>query len=200
MRIVIMADGKASRWAEHLQKPKHMAPVHGEPLIQRTVRQLLELVSKLKKADWEIIITSHDARYEFQGCKRYEPQNNQYEIDRFTEELITDDMCYLYGDTYYTDEALRKIFLCENEETVFFGNKKSIVAIRIQNGECFREHKNRVKKLFLDGKLQECKGWQVYQSYTGQDLREKPKIDADFVLLDDETTDINTKEEYQELL
>ena len=33
----------------------------------------------------EVIITSHDPRYEVEGATRYEPVNNHLELDRFTE-------------------------------------------------------------------------------------------------------------------
>ena len=80
--------------------PKHFAQVKGEELIARTVRILHGEISGV-----EIIVTSHDERYEFPGSRRYEPLNNIYEIDRFTRELITENMCFLYGDTFYTEEA-----------------------------------------------------------------------------------------------
>ena len=40
---------------------------------------------------------------------RYEPKSNSCEIDRFTWELIDDDVCFLYGDVYYTEQAIRRI-------------------------------------------------------------------------------------------
>ena len=81
-RIVIMADGKGIRWDSYMGIPKHLASVRGEKLISRTVRILRE-----RTRTAEILVTSHDPRYEFEGSTRYEPMNNVYEIDRFTEEL-----------------------------------------------------------------------------------------------------------------
>ena len=59
-KIVIMADGKGMRWANHMNIPKHFAIVRGERLIARTVRLL-----KYEDTNAEIIVTSHDKRYEF---------------------------------------------------------------------------------------------------------------------------------------
>lgn len=193
MRFVIMADGKGIRWNNHLGIPKHLAEVNGEPIISRTVRLLRDLT------DGEIIVTSHDERYEFKGSRRHEPLNNRLEIDRFTEELIEDDICFLYGDTYYTESALKTIICTKTEDMIFFGNSKSIVAVKVTDSELFRYHLNRVKQLYISGKLQKCKGWQVYQSFVGQSFEEKPRPGGKFVLLDETTTDINTPEEYTKL-
>lgn len=196
MRFVIMADGRETRWRGHLGTSKHLAPVNGEPIIARTVRLLREMA----REPYEIIITSHNKAYEFEGSRRHEPVSNNYEIDRFTDELIIDDMCFLYGDTYYTEDSLKTIVEAEEGRTLFFGNSKSIVAIRISDGEEFRRHKDRVKDMFIRGELPSCKGWQVYQSFTGQDLCAPPKIGENFVMLKDKTTDINTPEDYDRLV
>ena len=191
MKFVIMADGKGIRWHNHLGIPKHLAEVNGEPIISRTVRLLGELGAE------EIIVTSHDKRYEFEGSMRYEPLNNRLEIDRFTEELIEDHMCFLYGDTYYTESALKTIIAAKTDDILFFGNSKSIVAVKIKDSLLFRKHVSSVRELYIAGKLEKCKGWQVYQSFVGQSFEEKPAPGDKFVLLDETTTDINTPEEYE---
>lgn len=195
MRFVIMADGKGMRWNNYLDIPKHLAKVDGEKIISRTVRLLRKMIGECD----EIIITSHDPRYEFLGSKRHEPLNNHYEIDRFTEELIVDDMVFLYGDTYYTKDALKKIVRAEPEGLLFFGDVKSIIAIKVRDSKLFSAHKNNVKDSYLAGKIRKCKGWQVYQSFQGQDMNEMPVIQNDFVLIEDETKNINTPDDYEEI-
>ena len=188
-----MADGKGTRWANYMGVPKHLVEINGEPIIGRTVRLLNEMMD----GNCEVIITSHDERYEFEGSRRHEPLNNNLEIDRFTQELIADNTCFLYGDTYYTEEALREILDTENEDVLFFGNAKSIVAINVRNSAMFEKHVANVRQLFLDGKIEKCVGWQVYQSITGQDFSQKADMGGRFVILDSKTTDINTPEEYK---
>ena len=189
-----MADGKGTRWNNHNGIPKHLIEIDGEILIERTVR----LLNKYDK-DAKVIITSHDKRYEFDGATRYEPQNNNLEIDRFTEELIENDTCFLYGDTYYTESSLVEILETETDDIAFFGNSKSIVAVKIKDADLFEKHVKNVKKLFLEGKIEKCVGWQVYQSVTGQDFSKKAVLGEKFILLDSQTTDINTPEEYKEI-
>lgn len=190
-----MADGKGTRWDNYMGIPKHLAEVDGEPIIARTVRLLNEKTDGIA----EVIITSHDPRYEFTGSKRHEPIDNNLEIDRFTRELIVDDICFLYGDTYYTDEALDEILEIDCDDILFFGNSKSIVAVKIRNSNMFVKHVDNVKKLFLEGKIDRCVGWQVYQSVTGQDFEQKAIPAEKFILLDKRTVDFNTPEEYREI-
>ena len=192
-RFVIMADGKGTRWANYMGVPKHLVEIGGEPIIGRTVR----LLNEMTDGKCEVIITSHDKRYEFEGSRRHEPLNNHLEIDRFTQELIEDDTCFLYGDTYYTEESLKLILDSETEDVLFFGNAKSIVAINVSDSSFFEKHVANVRQLFLDGKIEKCVGWQVYQSITGQDFSKKAEMGDKFVILDAKTTDINTPEEYK---
>lgn len=195
MRFVIMADGKGTRWDNFMGIPKHLAEVEGEPILGRTVRLLNEMTDK----NSEVIVTSHDERYEFKGSRRYEPLNNKLEIDRFTAELIEDNTCFLYGDTYYTDKALRTIIETETEDLIFFGNSKSIVAVKIKDSQLFEQHVKHVKDLFLSGKIERCVGWQVYQSFTGQDFGQKAVPAEKFILLGENVTDFNTPEEYKKI-
>ena len=91
MKYIIMADGKGTRWQNYNDIPKHFIEINGETLLARTVRLLRQ-----GDPGCEVIITSHDPRYEVEGARRYEPKNNHLEIDRFTEELIEDNVCFLY--------------------------------------------------------------------------------------------------------
>ena len=190
MKYIIMADGKGTRWNNYHNIPKHLIEIDGETLLARTVRLLRE-----NDARADIVITSHDPRYEVPGARRYEPQNNHLEIDRFTEELIADDVCFLYGDTFYSESVIQKIADTPAEKLLFFGNERSIVAIKVADGALFRQHVDRVRELFLAGKIEKCIGWQVYQSFEGLPFGEKT-IAADYILIQDGTEDFNSPEDY----
>ena len=190
MKYIIMADGKGTRWNNYHNIPKHLIEIDGETLLARTVRLLRE-----NDARADIVITSHDPRYEVPGARRYEPQNNHLEIDRFTEELIADDVCFLYGDTFYSESVIQNIADTPAEKLLFFGNERSIVAIKVADGALFRQHVDRVRALFLAGKIEKCIGWQVYQSFEGLPFGEKT-IAADYILIQDGTEDFNSPEDY----
>ena len=190
MKYIIMADGKGTRWNNYHNIPKHLIEIGGETLLARTVRLLRE-----NDARADIVITSHDPRYEVPGARRYEPQNNHLEIDRFTEELIADDVCFLYGYTFYSESVIQKIADTPAEKLLFFGNERSIVAIKVADGALFRQHVDRVRALFLAGKIEKCIGWQVYQSFEGLPFGEKT-IAADYILIQDGTEDFNSPADY----
>ena len=190
MKYIIMADGKGTRWNNYHNIPKHFIEIDGETLLARTVRLLRE-----NDARSDIVITSHDPRYEVPGARRYEPQNNHLEIDRFTEELIADDVCFLYGDTFYSESVIQKIADTPAEKLLFFGNERSVVAIKVADGALFRQHVDRVRALFLAGKIEKCIGWQVYQSFEGLPFGEKT-IAADYILIQDGTEDFNSPADY----
>ena len=80
MKYIIMADGKGTRWQNYNDIPKHLIEIGGETLLGRTVRLLKE-----GDPNCDVIITSHDSRYEIPGAQRHEPLNNDLKIDRFTE-------------------------------------------------------------------------------------------------------------------
>ena len=190
MKYIIMADGSGTRWNNYGNIPKHLLKINGETLLGRTVRLL-----HAADPDGEIIITSHDPRYEVEHARRYEPKNNILEIDRFTSELIEDDIIFLYGDTYYTESSVSTILDTPTDEILFFGNTKSIVAIKIRDAACFRKHIDNVRGLFLKGEIKGCKGWQVYQSYAGLEF-DKKQIGAFFTVIADDTQDYNTPQEF----
>lgn len=189
MKYIIMADGKGTRWNNYNDIPKHFIEVNGETLLARTVRLLHKYDTGCK-----VIITSHDPRYEVEGAVRYEPKENVLEIDRFTKELIEDNICFLYGDTYYSEESIQEIVNGKTEDLLFFGNEKSIVAIKIEQGDLFQYHYENVRRLFLDGEIDTCKGWQVYQSFQNLPFENK-QIVQKYVLLEDETQDFNEPED-----
>ena len=191
MRYVIMADGKGSRWNDFMGHKKHDISVSGETLLERTVR----LVHKFDNTA-EVIITSHDTSVNVPGASRYEPKNNVLEIDRFTAELIGDDMCFLYGDVLYSEDAIKTVIAHRGQRPLlFFGSEKSICAVLIGDGELFRSLYLEVRRRFVEGEIAECKGWQVYHLYAGLPLSGRG-IGESFVILDSFTRDFNTPEDY----
>ena len=192
MKYIIMADGKGTRWNNYRDIPKHFIEVNGETLLARTVRLLRE-----NDPSCEVIITSHDSRYEVAGARRYEPKHNGLEIDRFTTELIEDNICFLYGDTYYSEVSIKTIVDTVAEDLLFFGNERSIVAVKVADAQVFSKHVNRVRELFLAGKIDKCIGWQVYQSFLGLPFGEKT-ITKKYIYLCDDTRDFNSPEDLEQ--
>ncbi len=195
MKYIIMADGKGSRWNHYMGHEKHEIRIGGETLLQRTVRLLHE-----KDAEAEVIITSHNPAFEVEGALRYEPKNNVLEIDRFTAELIGDDVCFLYGDVLYAEKTVDTIIRNRGFlPVVFFGNENSVCAVLIRDGEAFKKSFYAVREMAASGKMPSCKGWQVYHHYAGMGL-EGREIGPCFIRVDNSTRDFNSPEDYHEFL
>ena len=128
--------------------------------------------------------------------RRQYPANNVLEIDRFTEELLEDNVCFLYGDTYYSEFALKTIIKTKADPMMFFGNDRSIIAVKVGSGEVFKKHFDRIKELFLAGKISRCVGWQIYESFTGGPL-ESRQISGSFIKIYDGSRDFNTPDDFQ---
>ena len=188
MKYIIMCAGSGKRWGNYLGIPKHFVEINGEKLIARTTRLL-------KEYGVDYIITTSDERYKEFG--ETIPQTyNDCEVDRF-EDIGEEEICYLYGDVYYTEEALKTILETDTDEILFFGSEMEIFGIKIKNKKLFMKHKNKVKKLFLEGKVDRCIGWEVYKSLNNLPLNEYAITDR-FYLIQDETDDIDCPKNYED--
>lgn len=109
----------------------------------------MRLVHKFDDAA-EIIITSHDESVSIPGAVRYEPKNNVLEIDRFTAELIGDDMCFLYGDVLYSESAVKSVISHRGEKPLlFFGSKRAYAPSSSATGSFSARFTSRYAAAFL---------------------------------------------------
>jgi hypothetical protein len=56
-----------------------------------------------------------------------------------------------------------------------------------------------VRRRFLAGEIDECKGWQVYLLYAGYPLTGR-RVGKNYVLLDSFTRDFNSPEDYLDFM
>lgn len=189
MKYIIMADGKESRWNNFQGIHKWQIKVGHQTLLERTCGLLHSFDSSAT-----IIITSHDPSLQIEGATRHEPAHNVLEVDRFTAELIAPDVCFLYGDCYYSEDALRQVIRTETDSVLFFGNKKKIFAVKVHDAALFAQHVQRVRQLFLNGQIRECIGWEVYHSLQGMQL-ENRQIGMNYICIEDGTRDFNAPED-----
>ena len=157
MKYIIMCAGNGTRWNNYLGIPKHLIKINGEPLLGRTTR----LLKENKVTDY--YITGEDERYSQYGTL-INQTDKDCDIDRFEESIVDGDVCYLYGDVYYTDDAIKKIVEIPTNEILFFGSNFEIFAIKIKNTQLFFKHKHRVIELFMNNKINRCIGWEIYRS------------------------------------
>ena len=190
-RYVIMANGKGRRWNNYQNIPKYLINVDGETLVARTVRLVRQLDSSA-----EIFVSSGDSRCDVAGAVRFVPARSALEIDRFAYELIADNVCFLYGDTFYTEDVIARIVAAAVPDMLFFGERDTIFAVLSNSGEKMRNRVDIVRELFQDGSIESCKGWQLYQLYAALPFG-PPQIGADYVVVEDETRDFNRAQDYE---
>lgn len=187
MRYVIMCAGKGTRWGNYMNTPKHLVKINGETLLGRTTRLLKE------NNITDYVITGSDERYKKYG--ELIPQScNDCEIDRF-EEVEDSEICYLYGDVYYTEEAMKTIIKTKIKDIMFFGSNDEIFAVKVKNIDLFFKHKNKVKQLYLENKIDRCIGWEIYRSLHEIAFKEHLIKDR-YVKILDETDDIDFPMDY----
>ena len=192
MKYIIMSAGEGKRWNNYLGIPKHLIEINGETLLERTTRLLR------KNNINDFVITGSDERYCKYGTLVAQTCND-CEIDRFEESLIEDNVCYLYGDVYYTEEAIKTIINGETKDILFFGSEEEIFAVKVVDITLFLKHKHRVKDLYLKGDIWRCIGWEVYRSLNNIPFDQHIINDRYIKILDD-TDDIDYPEDYEEFI
>ena len=139
-KYIILADSSIG-----FETPRQLSVICGEPIIKRTIRLLKENGIK------DIIITSHDPRFDNLGAVRYEPKFNDYNpadpksawLKAFPVELMEEPTCYLFGDVYYSENAIKTIVEKDNKDILFFctyNNKDK----KYINNFCFIDFYNRI--------------------------------------------------------
>ena len=127
-RILILAAGKGSRWNDHEGSPKHLVSIEGERLLDRTIRQF-------RKYTNNIIIVGVDERYKVEGLELFIPRPparfiypKEYkvrqwkEMDKFASSMHLWNegrTTLVFGDVYFTDEAVETIMTCQKTWTIF---------------------------------------------------------------------------------
>ena len=211
--VIIIAAGEASRWKNYLEVPKHLIPIDNEPILYRTVRLLKERHIK----DIFIVGPPNDDRYNVTGTCLYVPDKNpkNHDADKFlnSENLWNKNgrTIVLYGDVYFTDNAIDTIVNHTNIEWCLFCRFNPSKITGAKSGECFaqsfyphdlKEHK---EKLLYIASLKEkkiisrCGGWEHYRAMNG--LRNKlvkspHKKYKKYIEINDWTDDFDTPEDY----
>ena len=202
MKYVILADSKSYL---EFEKPRHLTEINGEPILKRTVRLLKENGIK------DILITSHDKRYNNLGATRYVPKHNDwnqltgegYWISAFPIELLNQPICFIWGDVYFSENAIKTIVETQTDSTLFFctyknNNAKYIknwdepLAYKVVDYKLFKRKIKELKKL-KDEKVcwREPIVWELYRIINGQCVNEH-KMTKNYLAINDESCDIDS--------
>lgn len=200
--VIILSN---SRNPVNFKTPRQLFPIQGEPLVKRTIRLLKE--NRIE----DIFITSCDKRFDNLGATRYEPKYNDYIpdeqgywLDAFPLEILKEPTIYLFGDVYYSENAIKTIletptndvlFFCthNNQDERYIKTYDEPLAYKVTNIDKFKKHINIVKKA-KDEVLccREPITWELYRSMHGIDINTH-EMTTDYVAINDESCDIDTR-------
>ena len=207
MKYIILAD---SNNVEPFTIPRQLSKINGETIVGRTIRLLKENGIK------DIIITSHDPRFDNLGATRYEPKYNDYSatqktgywLNAFPRELLVEPVTFLLGDVYYSENAIKTIVNTETDSTLFFCSDRTKglgekyikqhdepFAYKVVDTELFKEHIEKVKRMYDEGLTRRHPiVWELYRSINGIDVNTH-KLVNNYVAINDETCDIDRVED-----
>ena len=210
MKYVIMCGGVYTVFDE----PKQLSVVRGERLIERTIRLLKENGCN------DICITSNDERFEQFGVpvlhhkNEYKSENGTlsgYWLDAFFPHFPGDtEVTFVFGDVYFTEDAIRAIVNCDRPWNTLFGSKIAAnpwhknwgepFAYVVKDYETFMQGVNDVKELYDKGMLvRHPIVWELYRYLNGFDINVQRVSSATFVIIDDETIDCDSQRIVEEL-
>ena len=215
MKYVIMCGGN---YKDQFDTPKPLLKVDNEILVERTIRLLKENGIK------DIAISTDIDDYNYLDVEILK-NDNHYVHDKYgyvkkSENAwltayypLEKSACYLAGDVYWTEQAIRSIIDIEVENTMFIcapdicdGRKNPSIkgreplGYKVVNQKMFRQAINDILKEVDKGKFtKDPISWNLYRKLNniamdyngyGNDIF---KTKGDFMVIDDLTTDIDLK-------
>ena len=204
IKYVLMCGGHYKHW----ETPRHLSVVLGETLVERTIRLLR------KNGIENISISSDNPIFEKFGVPVLK-HDNLYIAKNFAIEegewfncfYPTDEpTCYIFGDVYFSDEAIKTIVETETDDIEFFGSQEPFAknyikthvepfALKVVNQKHLREAIEKTKVMESEGRFwRKPIMWELWTVIKGVEPEVKGgKYLADYVAINDYTCDIDWK-------
>lgn len=208
MKYIILANTQSD---DSFKEPRQLTKIFGEPLVKRTIRLLKE------NGVEDILISSCDKRFDNLGAMRYEPKYNKYIpgvrgywLDAFPVELLNEPICFMFGDVYYSENAIKTIvesktdsilFLCsyQNKDKRYIKKHDEPLAFKVIDYKLFKKHIDIVKDMKDKGLCcREPITWELYRSINGQDINVH-EMTGNYIAINDESCDIDTIDDINKL-
>jgi len=211
MKILIIAAGDGTRWNNFLGVPKHLAPLCGERLLDRTVRLLKKFAPSA-----QVRVVLEDPRDPAYNCgarnvrAKLDPGNG--EADKFlsSRHLWAKDerTIVLYGDVFFTEHAIQTIVAEHGEPWLATGRINGSEITGTLGGELFAFSILPDAHPLFDDALAElveahrsghwrAGGWELYRTLCGVDLMDHADH-GHFVEVDDWTEDMDEPRDWDE--
>lgn len=208
-KYVIMCGGEY----EKFKTPKHLSVINGERIVDRTIRLLKE------NGIEDIVITSNNPMFDSCGVPRLEHTNTYKQINGKQEGYWLDayypfddeqKVCYLYGDVYYSEQAIKTIINYDNKKITLFGTSAAKNKYHNNWGEPFGFKVNdnkRFKNAIKEVKILQDKGrvkrmpvtWELYRYLNGTDINVQKVFEDTYICIDDETMDIDYPDDIKQM-
>lgn len=216
IKVIILCGGDSSRWRSYLGvKQKQLAPIMGEVLLLRTIRQIRTYTQGEIK-----ILIKHGDTADYQVVRdeknivlcQLEKDLNDHETPA-TKYLMSSDYwnraggtVLLLGDVWFSDESMKKIFEPSTNLWVAFGRygRSSFTGYPYGNffGIRLLDHEvNRKSLKILDGlyRARICKAHGAGWAWTQLNRDEDPNLRSpglNFIDIDDFTDDFDHPSDY----
>ncbi len=168
-RVLVLAAGEGSRWENYRGVQKHKIVIEGEVLIERIVRQFSQYSD-------DVVVVGRDKSYEVEGARCYIPSYHPKwkDMAKFwsTRDIWSDQRTVLvFGDVYFTDEAVETVMKDEGEFVFFLRSKGSeltgkpwqeIFAVAF-NGSSNEMLKERILEIIELCKAFRTGGWHLHR-------------------------------------
>jgi hypothetical protein len=194
MKVLIVAAGEGVRWENYRNVPKHLVEVEGEVLLHRTHAQF-------KRYTDNIVIISTDPRYAI--GQTYAPLvGDFFDFGKiYSSYPIWDEerKVIVFGDVYFTDEAVDIIMSNEDEFKFFLRKDKSSYTGKNHKeifGLAFAGSSNDRIKSAIEALIARKQGgagaWRLYLHLHGLDQAKTGFYKTDgYVHIDDWTEDFD---------
>ena len=194
--------------------PKHLMKINGEVLVERTIRQLKDNGIK------DISISTTNPAFDYLNVPILKHKNNyEYEKGEIQGEWMdafyptNEPTCYMFGDVYFSDEAIKTIINTETDDIEMFGSippfdinyiKEWIepFALKVVNTNHLKESIEKTKELARQGKTWRKKPimWELWTVIKDVPLQTKAgEYIYNYVKVNDYTTDIDDKNDIEKL-
>lgn len=192
--------------------PRQLLEINGEKLVARTIRLLRE------NGVEDITLTASDDRFKELDAKVYTPSSSDYNysngtgywLNAFPYELLNEPVCFIWGDVYFSENAIKTIVETESNKNLFFCTYKNSykyymkrhdepLAYKVVDGKIFKKHIEICKKAKDDGIAgREPIVWELYRSMHDLDINVH-RMTSDFEVINDISCDIDSKNDLERL-
>lgn len=210
MRYIIMCGGNYKHW----EIPRQMSNVLGEEIVARTIRLLKENGIK------DISISTTNPLFEKYGVPILK-HNNLYETFNWTVEQgdwlncfypTEEPVCYIFGDVYFSPEAIKTIVETETDDIEFFGSKSPFdkryiknhmepFALKVVNQKHLREAIKKTREYEKEGKFwRKPIMWELWEVIKDAPFHQKgTPYDIEYTIIRDYTCDVDWQEDVNKL-